>query len=360
MSEYQDDFPRRAAGPAPQDAGRSGALSIGQFLSAYWRARTFVIAVLGIFFVGAILYLSFVAQPVYRAKAVIGPPASSAPSLGGGPSAALAVYAGIDLGGDSTTFMKYLQVIHSTRLADVLDKKYGLMKDNFGGWNEQTHQWIPPSGPLPTLVRAIRGLIGMPAWAPPTASTFAEALAQKLNVTKIPGASLIDIKTQLYTVSLDGADRLQTVRLLNLILTEADGIVRRDRLGNAARRMNYLKQAAGQSPELFLRDSLQAVAMEQQRSLMMLNADGLYAVDLIDPPNADATPVAPRGRVVLLVAFMMGFVVTLLGIYLLLRLHTQRAVANGLDPRTVPFQDPVGSVIASMRRRLGRLRGASA
>lgn len=360
MSDFQHSFSKPDGAPAPLGAPEASALSIGQFVSAYWQARKFVGVVLFLCFAGAILYLALIAQPVYRAKAIIGPPSSGAPSMGGGGASALALYAGLDLGGDSTTFMKYLQVVHSTRLAEVLDKKYGLMKQMYGGWDEETQQWNPPSGLLPTFTRTMRGLIGMPPWSPPTASTLADRIGKTLNVTKIQGGSIIDIKTQLYTVSLDGADREATVRLLTMILTEADNIVRQDRLGNAARRMTYLKEMSAQSPELFLRDSLQQVAMEQQRSLMMLKADRLYAVDLVDPPNADGTPVAPRGRVVLMIALTLGLVFTVLVVYLMLRLHMSRALAAGRDPRTMPFDDPFVTAVAATRRRFSRMRGAAA
>ena len=359
MNEFSDEFHKTAANLDPPPVAHAEALTIGQFLSAFWQARKFVAVILFFCFTGAILYLAFVAQPVYRARAVIGPSAGGAPSIGGGTGAALAMYAGIDLGGDTTTFMKYLQVVHSTRLAAVLDKKYNLLKTSYPGWDEDTKQWNPPNGLTARFTRAIRALIGMPPWSPPTASTLADQLGQKLNVTKIPGGSLIDMKTQLYTVSLDGPNRERAVQLLTAILVEADGIVRADRLGNAARRMIYLKQMSAQSPELFLRDSLQQVAMEQQRNLMMLNADRLYAVDLIDPPNADSTAVAPRGRTVMMIALSLGLIMSMLAIYLMLYAHVGRLAAGRGDLRSTPFRDPFDMAFAATRRRFARQKSSA-
>ena len=88
----------------------------------------------------------------------------------------------------------------------------------------------------------------------------------------------------------------------------------------------------------------------------MLKADDLYAVDLIDPPNTDAVPVAPKGKVVLLIAVLLGAMTAMIVVFLLLRRHVSEAQMNGLNPIEIPFPNPFAVVAMMTSHFYWRLR----
>jgi hypothetical protein len=96
------------------------------------------------------------------------------------------------------------------------------------------------------------------------------------------------------------------VRLLGLILREADDIIREDKRRDVAARIAYLNTAlehlslADQKPELI------DVLSQQEQEMMMIESDHLFASTLIDQPYAPLKPTAPSPIVDSAIAFALA------------------------------------------------------
>ena len=170
----------------PAGSDFAPALSVSLLWHALARARALGFVIVGVFVALAIVYV-LIRAPVYRAEAAIGPVASTAgPS---GATQAFAAYAGVDLGsGDTGRFSKYLQVLHSYRLAQRLEDHHHVLKYLVPGWDEQSHRWDPPSGIIPATSRFVKGIFGASAWQPPDAGTLANILSKKMRVERVAGS----------------------------------------------------------------------------------------------------------------------------------------------------------------------------
>jgi hypothetical protein len=323
----------------PADLYTQPALSAALFSRALIRARNLAIAIVGCAVLSALIYVVFIRAPVYRAQATIGPVANSVgPS---GATQAFAAYAGVDIGaGDTGRFGKYLQVLHSYRLAERLENRHHVLRYLVPGWDEQNQCWKPPSGLFPTAVRFVKGILGYPAWQPPDAGILADVLSRNMRVERVAGATILDTKNQISTITLDLGDRELARTLLGEIIVEADGIVREDQLLNTTDRINYLSAMLRKAPEVFLIDSLQRIHLEQERTLMTLKADRRYSVDLIDPPNAERNPIGLSGIFLLIMSVVLGVIVYTVAVLFLLRRRIARYAGDARRAVDESFPDP--------------------
>jgi uncharacterized protein involved in exopolysaccharide biosynthesis len=310
-------------------------ISLGFLFKAAWMARKLIMACVTATLLLAVLYLEFLAHPMYTATAIIGPAAGES---GGGAKQALASVAGIDLGGigdRSADYTKFLEVLRSGRLAEKVEERGQVMRELFPGWDESTQSWRPSSGFFAAARRGIKSMLGLPGWVPPTPSSLARVLNRKITVER---RSLI---TQNYVVSFTYKDRQFGLKVLNCVLEQADMIVREDKQINTSNRINYLKDFLNQTADVNLRTSFQPILVAQEQALMALQADRFYAMDLIDPPHADLAPVSPRLSIVFILALAAGLLISFMYIIMSVRVRLQRARA-GLGPVFArPFPDPL-------------------
>jgi hypothetical protein len=316
------------------------ALSLTLLWRALGQARPLGFVIVGFFVLFALIYVALLRAPQYRAEATIGPVASTAgPS---GATQAFAAYAGVDVGsGDTGRFSKYLQVLHSYRLAQRLEDRHHVLRYLIPGWDERNHRWDLPPGIVPATSRFVKGLFGGPAWQPPDAETLDSILSKQMRVERVSGATILDTKNQISTVTLELRDRALALTVLGWIIDEADGIVRDDQLLNTNNRIDYLSTSLRKAPEVFLVDSLQRILLDQERVLMTLRADRRYSVDLIDPPNADRRAVGLSAVVVIIVSAVFALVLYFVMVLLLLRRRLARFGGDGQRALADPFPDPI-------------------
>lgn len=315
------------------------AMSVSLLWRALGKARALAVVLIAGFVAVALIYV-LLRTPAYRAEATIGPVASTAgPS---GATQAFAAYAGVDLGsGDTGRFSKYLQVLHSYRLAQRLEEHHHVLKYLVPGWDEQNRRWNPPSGIISSTSLFVKGLFGASAWQPPDAGTLANILSKKMRVERVAGATILDTKNQISTVTLELKDRTVALTVLGWIVDEADSIVREDQLLNTTDRINYLSTSLRKAPEVFLVDSLQRILLDQERVLMTLKADRRYSVDLIDPPNSDRRPVGLSAITLIVISAAMGVIVYVLVVLILLRRRLVRFAGDEVRALAEPFPHPV-------------------
>lgn len=311
-----------------------------------WRAWKLGLSILAVFVGLALFYVTVLRHPPYVATAVIEPPISSGPQLSGA-SQMLASLAGVESNAGSAQFTKYLQVIGSTRFAEEMDRQHGVMRMLVSGWDPRTQSWTPPQGALADFKAKIKQLLGMPGWTPPDASSLAETLQSMTTIALVPGRSPLDLRSQVFSVSVRAKNREQALNLLTWTLRTADYIVRQDQLARTINRIAYLKQQIDATQEVYLRQSLQQILMSQEETLMTLQADKYYALDVVDTPSVSDKPVGTSGTAILFMAAAAGGLVYVLVVAFLLsrRLRNPR---QG-DPLRTPFPNPIGMAVGRLK-----------
>ena len=333
MVESTSDLDEEEGGPK---------ITFGALLRAYWMARHLVIVIVAVTSVLAIVYALILSEPVYVAKAMIGP-VDSGGNAGSGAKQALSALAGIDLGSiGSGGFNKFTEVLGSAQLADRLQKKYNVMPLFFGGWNSQTRSWTPPSGPIADAKNAVKVALGRPSWKPPTVSDLSDQLNGILTTDRVAGSSPLDLKNQITIVTLKYKDPEIARQLLTEILLEADAICRDDQLRNSSSRITYLTRLMNETQEVTLRDGLRQLLINEEQTFVSLSANKYYSVDMIDPPNVSSIPVGMPASKKILIGIFAGFVLSIALVYLLLRNRVSAASAADemSDVLREPFPDP--------------------
>ncbi len=330
------------------------AMQIGA-ISRAWRLVAFIVVCFAIL---GMVYLS-VAKPLYEATAMIGPPSSTASPLSGETGAGLLggsyrALAGL-ASGDSDGFNRYLQILHSARLAEVLERKYHAMDYAFPGRDPKTGTWQPSTGIVPTVARALKSLLGLPTSTLPTPSGFADFLDRQEHVEAVADSTILGPKNNIKTISIDADSRESAIEFLTVILTEADNLCREDALVNINRRISHLQQVISQTSEVSVRDYLNAVLVSEEQSAIIAQSNTYYSVDLIDTPNADAKPIWPHGGLIMLASVFAGLVVSFFVVFLILQRRIGDASSGDEDPLARPFPDPFWGPIEWLQQTYRRL-----
>jgi uncharacterized protein involved in exopolysaccharide biosynthesis len=248
------------------------------------------------------------AEPSYRATALIGPPGQrlDATELSGasGAAASLASRLGLKrtLGGSDNTYDKYVSVLTSNRLAAGLARDTDVMQTLFAQqWDGETHQWRRFGGPLFEAKRLLKGLLHWPAKTQPDADDLSKALAARFTIDA-------PLSTQFATVALTAKSPAEAEAILSAILKEADNLIREERRRDVAARIAYLEKVLPTIDAADQHTALAAVLSDQQQSMMEVEADQRYAFSLIDPPHAKAVPVTPNPKLNYLAAILLAVV----------------------------------------------------
>jgi len=340
--------PNRAVFAAPPEptAEQRFVLTPGLLLDGLWKGRVLGALIISAFVLLAVLYCVFLRHPPYVAAAVIEPPINSGSQISGA-NQMLASFAGIEASGSAAQFTKYLQVLGSNRFAERMDQDHHLMRAMNEGWNEKTHSWTPPSGPMADFKARVKAMLGMRPWTPPDMSSLAQNLQGMTSISLVPGRSPLDLRSQVFSVSVRAKTPQQAFNLLSWSLRAADDLVREDQLARTTNRIAYLKAQIDSTQEVYLRQSLQQILMSQEETLMTLHADRFFAVDLVDRPSVSNVPIGTSVSTLLITAAAMGFFVYSLFVIVLLfrRIRSPKPA----DSLRAPFPDPLGSAFGRLR-----------
>ena len=163
-------------------------------------------------------------------------------------------------------------------------------------WDANNRRWYPRDNLIAQSVDTARRLLRRPVKPAPDVDDLMKFFDQNLNVD-------LSLETSFATVTLKLRDPAEAERILNLILLEADNIIREDKRRDVSARIAYLNTAlerltlADQKPELI------AVLSEQEQEMMMIESDHRYASVLIDQPHAPLKPTSPVPTVDAAIAF---------------------------------------------------------
>lgn len=294
-----------------------------------WNGRYLILVFLVAAFAWSIISIGL-AQPDYTASTLVGPPErESDQGLSGalGQAAGAASLFGIGLGGlNSTVFTKYSSVLESYQLAAAVMKHDEVKPILFGpSWVPKTRSWTRPTGLVFEIKDFLKGILGMPQWAPPTAYTVHDKLSSLMVLTP-------DKMKGYLTISVRGNTPAEALLLLKVIYQEADELLRQATKQRSEGRIKYLNAELRRETLQDQRQAIINLLSDQDQKLMMASADPNVAIEVLDPPRADPVPSSPKPRQVLLAnamfAVMCAVLITL--IYgLRYRRDRRKAVAQG-------------------------------
>lgn len=239
-------------------------------------------------------------RPVYRVTMLIVP----APSDQGAQSimpntGALSSLLGLGSGGD-VNFMRYQKLLSSPVVAQRLQDKYGMLQYVFAGsWDAKHKTWIRHYTIRDYMLGWLLRLANVPTWAPPDITALAHYLESQLVIMPATTSDIV-------TVSMDSGD-VEFAKHVMLTTHEQANRVLRDQIARRARlQVAYLESKLAQTSVEDYRATLLAMLGNQQKMLMLAQTDASYAAEILSPPMASPTPIAPRPVLSLFVAILVG------------------------------------------------------
>jgi uncharacterized protein involved in exopolysaccharide biosynthesis len=223
---------------------------------------------------------------------------------GGGQSAlptsgALSSLLGI-AGGGNVNFLRYQKLLSSTVVAQRLQDKYDMLHVVFRNyWDPERHIWVPRYTMRDYLTGWLLRLSNVPTFSPPDATALAKYLEGALTILPTQSSDIVSITME--TPDVDYAKRimLEAHEQANQVLR--DQVIRRARL-----QVGYLEGKLNQTPVEDYRATLLIILGNQQKTLMLAQTDASYAAEILSPPVASPTPIAPRPVLTLFVAVLVG------------------------------------------------------
>ncbi|HEY5048987.1 MAG TPA: Wzz/FepE/Etk N-terminal domain-containing protein [Rhizomicrobium sp.] len=248
-------------------------------------------------FLAVTLLMVWLAKPVYTATALVGPAdnsdqpfGSELGGLGGSGVGGIAkhLHVGGMLGqGGADPFDEYTSLLNSTRLASVLVGKDHLLPEIFDSqWDAANKRWYPRDSQFDRAWDYGKTLLRRPVKSAPDEDDLLTFFATRLIVDQ-------SLETGFATVTFKFGSPAEAERILNLILLEADNIIRQDKRRDVAARIAYLNEALEHITLADQKPAMIEVLSQQEQEMMMVASDHRYASVMIDPPHAPLKPTSP-------------------------------------------------------------------
>ena len=197
-------------------------------------------------------------------------------------------------------FDEFIVLLNSNRIAEVLEERHAAARLLFPSlWDQETQAWRKPNG-LAFRVKAFaRGFFGYPEWQVPSAKNVRQYLQRNLDVSPLSRGGM-------RSVSLSGKDPEHLAQILRWLFENTSGLLREER--NAALRQNiaYLQDRLAQARIDIYRESLISLLADQERQLMLSQADQPFGAVLLEPPVKPDAPSGPDPLLLLVVAALAG------------------------------------------------------
>jgi len=283
-----------AAYDAEEPRGSARAISFNELIKELWRAR----AILLICLVAALgLGLGFVltSTPQYSAELKIAPAESNFSQAAGSTAQSLvSVITGSTQQYDD--YAHFLDLLHSVRLANVLETRYGIMKEIFP-YDEAKKEFVPPVGMVPWLVRFFRGAIGVPPWQPPTAADLADYLEHAVEVDRHADSSVV--------LTYRDADPTNARVFLQRLYDESDQLLRDEKLHARSAMRDYVSQRLVEAATIEQRAVLTQLWGREETQMLLLASGDPVGARIIDDTSVTNLPSSGATRT-LLVAVLAG------------------------------------------------------
>lgn len=260
--------------------------------------RTYYRLLIVLLFVSMAIVIAVVmlTEPVYTATALVGPADNSDQPFGvdaGGLSGTVGgvakhLHVGKMLGDNSNdTFDEYTSLLSSTRLAWALVNKDHILPVIFADqWDAANKRWYPRDTLVAETIDFLKRLLRRPVKPAPDVDDLMKFFDKKFSVD-------MSLETSFATVTFKFDNPGEAERILNLILLEADNIIRQDKRRDVSARIAYLNTALEHLTLADQKPAMIDILSQQQQEMMMVEADHRYASILIDPPHAPIKPTSP-------------------------------------------------------------------
>lgn len=272
--------------------------SIGTLLARArdgWRTPLIFAALLAVF-----TLLSLIgSKPVYRVTMSVVPAPSDQGSQAIMPSSGLTTLLGLGSGGN-INFMRYQKLLSSTVVAQRLQDKHRMLQFVFSGnWDKNRKVWIQKKTTRDYMLGWLLRLSNLPTWSPPDITALARYLESQFVI--VPSAT-----NDIVTITMDSADVDFAKRVMLTTHDEANQVLRDQVAVRARQQVAYLQNKLAETSIQDYRATLLAMLGAQEKMLMLTQTDASYAAEILSPPVASSTPVAPRPVLGLFVAVLVG------------------------------------------------------
>jgi len=258
------------------------SISLSEIMDQLWSGRT-IIALSFVVGIAFGIYSAWTKGPNFVAEMKLLPAESS--SVEGGnsnASGALGLIAGLtgtNLG-SVPKFTQFLSALHSTSVAEILDKKYAMSCRVFAGnCDQKTLQWRKRTGMRAWFNGVMAALSGLPDPNGPYTSTELALY--------IDGAVEVTIDKANQVVKLDYQStkpKFATEFLSRLVQTTNDYIKSQDR-AVTRQYVAYLTTQTSTATNVAHRDALDQLLLQQERKLMLTEVNVPYAASVLDGPT---------------------------------------------------------------------------
>jgi Chain length determinant protein len=276
-----------------------------------WR---WIAAVTALLLASVVVYLHM-AEYRYTVSLEITPVAAAQPSRLNDSIAGLASLAGINLARDSGTqsLDLYLAAFQSLDVAARLVDANNILADMFPAeWNPETNSWHPPErGATGAIIDTLKRALGMPvqAWKAPSPRRILTFLEDEITIFRPTDSPVITISIKTAHVSFGR-------NLLARLNQEADNIIRQHTLDRTQEYIAYLKKQLQQVSLAEYRTALIQALYEQEKSRMAASSNLPYSVEVFSGPVVSEDPTFPRPVLLLTLALIFGFLLSLCIIFL--------------------------------------------
>lgn len=275
----------------------------GNNLRSYYRLP---LAVFGALLI--VLTLIYVlVDPVYTAKAIIGPPNPSPikgmmASMGGG-ALGLSRLAGAAGSGNNDPFQEYQQLLTSSGISVALAAKDRFLQYVFyRRWDETTGEWKQPNSAVAQFIdeigTRIKTLLRRPVLKTPDVADLQRYLKRYLIIQPVQatGSTLTafgSVGAGYMELSFPAETPEHAQSYLMTILNRADAIIREEQLRDVEARITYIKAELPGISDLDQRNALVQTLASQEELKTMMVADKRYAYVLVSAPYASPEPTTP-------------------------------------------------------------------
>jgi uncharacterized protein involved in exopolysaccharide biosynthesis len=255
-----------------------------EVFAALWRWKLLIAGITFLFAAGGVGY-ALTAEPVFRVEVVLaanepeqGPNIPS--SLGG-----VASLVGIDLGSASSSNTALaLATLRSRIFVEDFIVEEGLLPVLFADkWDAATQRWI---GDDLEEIPDVRDAVAL----------FREKIR---SITE-------DANTGLITLAIEWKDPEIAAAWANELVSRINEQLRTKDLENSERRLAILNDLLSKSSLVPIKETISRVMEQEYQTIMLARTETEYAFKIIDPPRIPKERVAPRRRVIVMVAALMG------------------------------------------------------
>ena len=290
------------------------------------RGKWIILATMAVL-VGLVTVWMKTTEPLYTASMVIAPTGEAG---AGGMAGRLLQYgdlaslAGINLPSAEAVspFTQFTELVTSVTVAQRLQDKYGVLQKLFErSWDAENKRWLPPEGPVESVMGWVRGFFNLPAWTPPSATSFAAYLEDELEISEVA-------RSGMRKIAFRHEDPEFAVRLLHWIHEESDELIREEAQERTTRQIEYIERKLATVSIIEHRQSLTQLLSDQEKEMMMIQVDLPFSARIIEPPTASDEPTFPKPELFLAISLVAGF---FLGVFLVVLVGSLRGSVSPYD-----------------------------